>query len=245
MPATCYILERPLSRDSSRYDADANCDYALPLIACPGCREAGDYTVAYTAFDLTELPDLACYAPRQIVSPERFAELAKPVVLQLGLSLPIVPMAGLGPQTGEVGTTRLDDFVWGAHPMISEAALEKLEGRGFRLPTGGASLTCRGKPVSSHRSLHLEPVPLLTDQARRSMECVQCGVCGSWEVKAAWRKLEDLARSAEVVAERLPQGRHLIQVLEHGVCVVTPAFKEAVESLELSGCRFMEYGVWV
>ena len=223
---------------------DLACEFSLPSIRCYDCGRTWCLgTIEYPAFNFGFLNDVE-FTDDRVLSVEEFAKVSDRIVRAANRSLLVTPGGSIGPLCGEAFRAKFDDFAWGrvVLPQISKRARDILAGEGIHLLTGEMNVTYRGKRVTSHLGLQVEPVPLLTEENLKQWTIVHCPTCGDY---TRTNRRAVVPEGFMIGRSKWPKGQHLVMLRETLDIIASEDFIEAVRRKELTGLSFVECGQFV
>jgi hypothetical protein len=234
--------------DYKSCNIDACYDYHVPFVSCHVCGNSwGCGYFAYPGFHLELRGKESIFNDDKFISLPEFKHLRNEILKCAGLDVWIAPGSGLGPLTGTAVTHRLDDFAWsGFHrPLIRRESAEALQSAGIEIKVTEPRITWRGKPVTTHYDLHIEPLSgfSYTPETASELTISYCHECGYvWQQN---RKLKIQDEQIRLQLGKLPPDRTIMRLREFATIIVTEPFVQAVERLELTGIRFLDHGEFV
>jgi hypothetical protein len=225
-------------RSSVGSPLDLGYKYNLPSVRCPNCGEWGNGNFEYPdfAFDLLNETE---FTDRRVLDIPEFTQFGETILSAAKRPVLLVPGACLGRPYGDAFRTSLDDFVWGRIfvPQISKRARDVLAGHGINLRTADIDVRFRGKSITTHLAIQVEPVPLLTEDSLRRFTFTRCDLCGDYTRKD---RGVTVPQGYYLQQARWPNREHLVMLRESLNVLASEELMDAVKKHNLAGIVFEE-----
>lgn len=228
---------------------DMTCRFNLPRVECPICcpewKNWGDGLFEYPAFKFSFLNEQE-FTDRRVLSLDEFSDIRLKIQNAAGRPVNIIPGASIGELSGTTISTKLEDFIWGRLivPQISKRAKDILASESIDLFTTECSIQFRGRQLTSHLAVQVEPVPLMTEESLARHKIFHCPRCGNF-VSPSPRLSPIISEGYLIKKSNWPKDQHLVQMQETLHILASEKFIETVKRYKLSGITFEECGLLV
>jgi uncharacterized double-CXXCG motif protein len=211
------------------YDFDGEHPFSLPDVDCPICTPWGAMGSEYPSIAPKDLPLALRRAARSLgLSPEAWQKLREDVGSALPADVQWEPGTEFGALSADVGGN-LPDAVWrGSWTLVlRKAAYDKLLGEGLELRGRSANLSWRGGSPTKLTEVEVRPGVKL--YGWRSFK--PCEICGRIDLEAP----DTIILDRKTYDPTIPIQR-IVDLSTY--MIVSPAMKEVMERMGLSGVTF-------